>query len=77
MPTTLIRNERIKLIAGALNNVGIATIVTAIVVPSVSFVYNPTWPPVSHWWPVVGAFWLTAGGALHSLALLILGRLTP
>jgi hypothetical protein len=33
----LIRNERIKLVAGALNNIGVATIVTAVVVPCISF----------------------------------------
>jgi hypothetical protein len=70
MPTSLVRNERIKLMAGALNTVGIATIVTAVVVPNVTFVYCPAWL-------LVGVLWLIVGLSLHVLALVTLGRLMP
>jgi len=72
---SLVRNERIKLVATALNNVGIATIVTALIVPGVSSVYNPSWPLPSHWWLAVAGVWLVAGISLHLLAIATLGRL--
>jgi hypothetical protein len=73
---SLIRNERIKLFASALNHVAVATIVTAIVVPSISFLYNPPWPMGNHWWLFAGAVWLGVGTGLHVMAIIVLGRLT-
>jgi hypothetical protein len=53
----------------------VATVVTAIIVPSVSFVYNPFWPTLNHWWPLFGVLWLAVGVSLHLLANATLGRL--
>ena len=71
----LIRNERIKLVAGALNNIGVATIVTAVVVPGISFPYGPVWSAPNRWWLLVGALWLIVGISLNLIAVATLGRL--
>ena len=44
-----VRNERIKLVAVALNNVGVATVVTALIAPTVSFVYNSARVAPNRW----------------------------
>ena len=76
-PTNLIRNERIKLTATALNNVAVATIVTALIAPAASFLYGTANPAAGHWWLVIGLAWLTGGGALHLAARWMLGSLEP
>jgi hypothetical protein len=64
----MIRNERIKLLATALNNLGIGAIITGIIAP---FVHNE----LGSGWSVAGWF---AGGALCiGAAQLLLGRLRP
>jgi hypothetical protein len=71
----MVRNERIKLLAAALNNIGVAIVVTAIVVPSVSFMYSASWSMPSYWWLPVSSLWVAIGAGLHILALMTLGRL--
>lgn len=73
---SLIENERTKLTATALNNVGVATFVTALVAPAVSFLYGAASGPHG-WWALIGLGWCAAGIILHFLARGILGRLQP
>ncbi len=51
---SLVRNERIKLAATALNNIAVATIVTALIAPAASFLYGTANPAAGHWWLVIG-----------------------
>ncbi|GEO80624.1 hypothetical protein [Pararhodospirillum oryzae] len=74
---SLIQNERTKLLATALNNIGVAIIVTGVVAPAVATLYGGTLPGAGHWWFVVAAGWLLAGIGLHILAHINLGRLKP
>ena len=72
----LIQNERIKLLATALNNVGVATVVTALIAPAATFLYGSGHAATNYWW-LIGTAWLAAGLILHVIAQLILGRLKP
>ena len=67
------RNERLKLAAGALNTLGVAIIVSAIVVPLIGSSYGTM--KVLGLWYVWGGAWLLAGLTLHGFAQAILGRL--
>ena len=71
----LVYNERIKLLATALNYMAVATIVTATVAPFVSFLYGLPSVATNGWWLLIGLAWLLVGLALHVVAQLILGRL--
>jgi len=73
----LIHNERTKLLATALNNTAVATLVTALVAPAVSFLYNTPNATAGRWWVLIGAVWFAAGLGLHVLAQIVLGRLKP
>jgi len=73
---SLVYNERTKLLATALSNTGVATVVTAIVAPVVGFLYG-TPAPVGPWWWLVGVVCLLVGVGLHILAQVLLGRLKP
>ena len=75
-PVNLIQNERVKLLATALSNVGVAILVTALIAPAVSFLYGLVHPVTSYWW-LIGAAWFLAGVSLHVFAQVILGRLKP
>jgi hypothetical protein len=70
----LVHNERMKLLASAMSNTGVATIVTAIVAPMASFLYGSAAPPAG-WWPLLAVAWFLAGMSLHITAQLTLGRL--
>ena len=73
---SLIQNERIKLLATALNNVGVATIVTALIAPAAAFLYGSGHASTGHW-GLIGAAWLVGGVTLHLLAQLVVGKLKP
>jgi len=50
-----VHNERLKLLATALNNLGVATIVTGLIAPLVSSLYGFTSPgPSQRWWLLGG-----------------------
>lgn len=74
---SLIENERTKLLATALNNVGVATIITGVVAPTAAVLYGATPAGKDFWWFVVAVGWLVAGIGLHVLAQVNLGRLKP
>jgi hypothetical protein len=74
---SLVENERTKLLATALNNLGVATVITGAVAPSVAALYGATPPGTGHWWFLVAGGWLMAGFGLHVLAQVNLGRLKP
>ena len=71
----LIENERTKLLATAMNNTAVATVVTAIVAPVVGFLYGSPTATATSWWPFIGAAWLLVGVGIHRLAWVVLGRL--
>lgn len=60
---SIVRNERTKLLATALNNVAVAIVVTALIATAVGFLYGTTNP--------AGGSWYT-----HA-AQRVLGKLTP
>lgn len=70
---SLVRNERLKLAATALNTLGVAIVVSAIVVPTIGLTYG-TVRVIEHWY-LTGFAWFAAGVALHLLAQGFLGRL--
>ena len=72
---SLVHNERTKLLAAALNNVSVATIVTGIIAPIVGFLYGSPSATVSTWWWLIAAAWLIVGAGLHVAAHAVLGRL--
>lgn len=74
---SLIHNERTKLLATALNNTAVATVVTALVAPGAGFLYNSQNAAAGRWWIFIGAVWFVAGLGLHVLAQIVLGRLKP
>lgn len=70
----LIHNERVKLLATTLNNLGIASVVTGVVAPTAGFVYG-----IGSWTQPIrlaGAIlaWLVAGVGLHLIAQPVLRR---
>jgi hypothetical protein len=71
----LVHNERTKLLATGLNNVAVATIVTAIIAPIVGFLYGSPSAAATRWWPLIGIVWLLVGLGLHIAAQTVLGRL--
>ncbi len=64
----IIRNERTKLLATALNTIGMAIIVTALIAPSVSLLYGFTHVTQEPLWWAIGLAWFTAGIGLHIAA---------
>lgn len=72
---TLVHNESVKLLATTLNNVGIASIVTGVVAPSVGFIYGvgQPIPPLKLFGAVLA--WLAVGVALHLMSQRVLRRL--
>ncbi len=68
-----IHNERVKLAASALSNVGVAIAVTGAVTPVISLLYGIV--PFSFTLFKAGPSLLLVGVALHILAQLFLGRL--
>ena len=74
---TLVHNERTKLLATALNNLGVATVATGIIAPAIGFLYGSEAMQTNGWWLLIGVAWLLAGSSLHFLAWIVLGRLKP
>jgi len=70
----LIHNERMKLLATALNNSAVATIVTAVIAPTASLLYGLT-AIATGWWLAMALVWFLGGLSLHITAHLVLGRL--
>jgi hypothetical protein len=70
----LVRNERIKLLATALNNSAVATVATAIIAPMAGFLYGSNSIAASRW-ALLSLAWLLGGLSLHIAAQLVLGRL--
>ena len=71
---SLIENERTKLLATAMNNMAVATIITAVVTPMVRLLYGSQ-TLISPYWLAFWLLWLFVGVALHLSAQAILGRL--
>lgn len=71
-----VHNERVKLTASALNNIAVATVVTAIIVPIVGWLYGASVAATPVFWLIMAA-WLVVGVALHVIAQGVLGRLKP
>ncbi len=74
---SLIHNERTKLLATGLNNIAVATIVTAIVAPVAGFLYGSPTAAATKWWPLIGIIWLFVGATIHLAAQFFLGKLRP
>lgn len=61
-----IHNERLKLLATALNAMGVAHIVTGIVAPAATAIYGgAARSGFSAWWLLIFLVWLSVGAALH------------
>jgi hypothetical protein len=71
---SLVENERTKLLATALNNTAVATIVTAVIGPIAGFFYGLT-SLTSRWWFVFWVLWFLVGMGLHLFGQAVLGRL--
>jgi hypothetical protein len=72
---SIVHNERIKLLAGTLNTMGIAMAVTGAIAPVVGAIYG-TMPPMPLWGRIfAGMVWFSAGAIIHLVAQLTLGRL--
>lgn len=74
---SLVQNERIKLTATALNNIAVATVVTALIAPTASFLYGTANPTAGRWSIAIGLAWLVGGGTLHLAARWTLRSLQP
>ena len=74
---SIIHNERIKLLARALNTVAVASVVAALIAPAVSLLLSGAATPGGGWWIAISLAWLVAGAVLHLAAQRVLGRLTP
>ena len=73
----LIKNERVKLLATALNNIASATIVTGFVAPLVAVLYHMPAPAIGWFWILSAAVCVFSGFSLHMVAQSVLGRLEP
>ncbi len=74
---SLVRNERTKLLAMALNNIAAATFITGLIGPAASFLYGMVSPTGSHPWPFIACCWFFGSVILHLAGQLVLGRLVP
>jgi hypothetical protein len=74
---SLVHNERTKLAATALNNLAVATIITAVLGPVVGILNGSSGPAITAWWLLSGVLWFFAGIVIHLVAQGVLGRLTP
>ena len=71
------RNERTKLLATALNNIAVATFVTALVAPTVSHLYGFSHPAGGARVILIGIAWFSASVAIHLGAQIVLRGLKP
>nr|WP_294550422.1 hypothetical protein [uncultured Rhodopila sp.] len=74
---SLIENERTKLLATALNNVAVATVATALIAPTASFLYTEGRSAFQIWRFGLAAVWFAGGLCLDLFAHIVLGRLKP
>jgi hypothetical protein len=74
---SLVQNERTKLLAGALNNLGVASVVTGLLGPAAAFLYGSEANTWTWRWALIGAVWFFAGITLHISAQAVLRRLKP
>jgi hypothetical protein len=72
---SLLENERTKLVATALNNTAVATIVTAVIGPIAGAFYGFANTAPNRSWFLIGALWFLIGIGLHLLGQLALRRL--
>jgi methylmalonyl-CoA mutase cobalamin-binding subunit len=69
-----VHNEQLKLAATAFNNLGVAVIVTGIIVPVVALAYQ-TAVPKTRYWAVFALLWSLVGAVLHLIARRVIERL--
>lgn len=74
---TMVENERTKLLASTLNNIGVATIITGVVAPAAAALYGHRAISSDATAFLIGYIWLLSGIGLHVLAQATLGRLRP
>ena len=72
---SLVENERTKLLAAALNNTAVATVVTAVIGQIAGALYGFANATPSRSWFLIGLLWLLIGIGLHLLAQYVLRRL--
>ncbi len=72
----VIRNEKRKLAAAALNNIAVATVVTGLVAPVIALSYQIS-APHGKFWIAFPVLWLVAVYVIHQLARRQLERLEP
>jgi uncharacterized membrane protein YhdT len=78
--TDLVYNERVKLTATAINNVGIAAVVTGVIVPVAAFAYRTAPGSIDYpaWYFAGFLFlWLSGGLVCHFIARTVLLRMRP
>ncbi len=63
-PNKPARNEQVKLMATALNNLGIAFVVSGIIVPIVALAYQSSLPRTNYW-AAFALVWLAFGVGFH------------
>ncbi len=71
----LVYNERVKLLAGALNTLGIAIGVTGAVAPTLGVIYGTFAAASTALLALIASAYLVAGMTLHLIAQAVLGRL--
>ena len=78
--TDAVHNERVKLTATAINNVGVAAVVTGVIVPVAAFAYR-TAPSSADYplWYFIGflVVWFMGGLTCHFLARNVFLRMRP
>jgi hypothetical protein len=76
--STLRKNEQVKLLANALDRASTAALTVGVLAPVAATLYDLGVPATPMWLLIAGALvWLFAAIALHLLAQVILGALTP
>ena len=69
-------NERVKLLATALNNAAVSSFTVGVAAPLAAVFYNFGGTRVAALWMAIGvSIWLLAAVALHLVARLVLGGL--
>jgi fucose permease len=76
-PEDMIHNEQIKLAATALNNIGVASVVTGVTVPLVGRALSAAPPASSRYWGWFVALWFMFGVGCHLLGRRALKELRP
>lgn len=71
----LVHNERVKLLAGALNTLAIAVLVTGAVAPTLGVVYGTFAATSMPLLGLIASTCLVVGVGLHASAQVVLGRL--